>query len=72
MSRRCPLEARKVQLMRYMAGREALTIKQIAKIVRLQPNTVRQYLVQLRREGKVETASARPITYYIPMRNNNE
>jgi DNA-binding transcriptional regulator LsrR (DeoR family) len=58
--------------MRYLVGREALTLKQIAKIVQLNPRTVGQYLIELRSEGMVKVASARPITYYIPMRNNNE
>lgn len=72
MSRRCPSEARKVQVLRYLNGREALTIKQVATILRLGEHTVGQYLKELKEEGRVVASKSRPLTYYVPMRINDE
>ena len=69
--RKCPLHARLVQLRRVLQGQWGLTLKQIARRMRVSTNSVRIYLKALMEVKKViinfkqnDINSKRPVHYY--------
>lgn len=69
--RKCPRHARLVQLSRVLQGQWGLSLKQIARRMKVSTNSVRIYLKDLMKTKKViinfkqsDTHSKRPLHYY--------
>lgn len=69
-----PKRVRKAEIVRYLVGREAMTIVQIARAVKLDKKTTERYLAQMRKENLVllENPNTRPFKYFVPIRGNDE
>ncbi len=69
--RRCPQKSRHIQVMRALQGQWGLSIKQIARRLRVSENSVRRYLLPLVQNKTVvinfkhqEVYSKKPILYF--------
>lgn len=69
-----PKRVRKAEIIRYLFAREAMTIAQIAKALKLNKRTMARYLAEMRRDNQVLVidAKTRPLKYYIPLKGNHE
>ena len=69
-----PKRVRKAEIIRYLVGREAMTIVQIARAMKLDKRTTARYLAEMRRENLVllENSKTRPYKYFIPIKGSYE
>lgn len=65
-----PSRVRKADIVRYLRGRNAKTIKEVARAMKVSYRTASKYLAQLRADGKVKLDSfSKPYKYYVSIRN---
>lgn len=67
-------EVRRKQITLYLLGREAKTIKEVAKGLKISYHTASGLLADMSKDGLVnlQTTNTYPKRYYIPMRKQNE
>lgn len=66
-------EVRRKQIVSYLLGREAKSIKEVAKGLKISYRTASQLLVDMLKDELLNVqADTYPKRYYIPMRKQNE